>query len=126
MMVIDSSAWIEWIADSAAAPRIEPHLPNPPDSIVPTIVQLEMFKWLARERGRDEAATFIGYTRGCVVIELTTSIAIRAAELFQSHKLATADSIIYATALDQGASLLTCDAHFEGLEHVIYVPKLAT
>ncbi len=36
---------------------------------------------------------------------------------------ATADAIVYATALAHGAELLTCDAHFEGLANVIYIRK---
>jgi hypothetical protein len=39
--------------------------------------------------------------------------------------LATADAIVYATALAQGADLLTCDQHFEGLANVRFTPKLA-
>ncbi len=34
--------------------------------------------------------------------------------------VATADAIIYATAQESNAELLTCDAHFEGLPGVIY------
>jgi len=40
-------------------------------------------------------------------------------------KLATADAIIYASALEHGAKLLTCDAHFEGLPHVHYIKKVS-
>jgi predicted nucleic acid-binding protein len=39
------------------------------------------------------------------------------------HKLATADAIIFATARARGATLLTCDAHFEGLPGVDFMPK---
>jgi predicted nucleic acid-binding protein len=38
-------------------------------------------------------------------------------------KLATADAIVYATALAHGAELLTCDRHFENLPGVLFVPK---
>ncbi|WP_287468514.1 hypothetical protein [Hydrogenophaga sp.] len=37
--------------------------------------------------------------------------------------LATADAIVYASAVQRGAELLTCDAHFEGLPHVICFNK---
>jgi predicted nucleic acid-binding protein len=37
--------------------------------------------------------------------------------------LATADAIVYATALAHHADLLTCDRHFEGLPRARYVPK---
>lgn len=38
-------------------------------------------------------------------------------------KLATADAIVYATALGYGADLLTCDRHFEKLPDVRFIPK---
>ena len=34
-----------------------------------------------------------------------------------------ADAIIFATARARGAKLLTCDAHFDGLPGVDFVPK---
>jgi predicted nucleic acid-binding protein len=34
-----------------------------------------------------------------------------------------ADSIVYATAIERGADVLTCDAHFQGLPNIVYVPK---
>jgi predicted nucleic acid-binding protein len=37
--------------------------------------------------------------------------------------LATADAIIYATALAHDADLLTCDRHFEGLAGVRFFEK---
>ena len=37
--------------------------------------------------------------------------------------MATADVMIYATALAQGADVLTCDRHFATLPAVRYVAK---
>lgn len=88
--------------------------------IVPTIVQLELSKWLVRELGEEKADQVIAYTQKCVVVPLDTTIALFAADLHQEHKLATADAIVYATARHQGAELLTCDAHFEGLPDVMF------
>lgn len=65
----------------------------------------------------------IAYTQKCVVIPLDTSIALLAADLHREHKLATADAIVYATARHQGAELLTCDAHLEGLLDVALFAK---
>jgi predicted nucleic acid-binding protein len=78
---------------------------------------------LSRNASAEEANGIIAFTTRCVVIELDTAIAIRAAGLCRTHGLATADAIIYATALHADADLLTCDAHFEGLEKVVYLPK---
>lgn len=54
---------------------------------------------------------------------MDTRIALLAAELHRQHKLATADAIVYATAQQQDANLLTCDAHFEKLPGVTYFAK---
>jgi predicted nucleic acid-binding protein len=53
------------------------------------------------------------------VIPLDTLIALLAAQLHKDHKLVTAYAIVYATALNKGAQLLTCDAHFGHLPHVV-------
>ncbi|MBB4569060.1 type II toxin-antitoxin system VapC family toxin [Rhizobium leucaenae] len=123
MRVVDSSSWIEWILDSPIGQRLSGQIPEPRDCIVPTIVQLELSKWLLREQGEDAVNNFIAYTMSCNVVELDAVIARRAAEISMQHKLATADAIIYATALHHDADVLTCDGHFKELENVIYISK---
>ena len=54
---------------------------------------------------------------------LDTRLALAAAEISSRHKLATAVSIIYATAIAKGADVLTCDAHFKVLADVRYIEK---
>ncbi len=123
MRVFDTSAWIEKFIGSASGKRLDAKLPVVAECIVPTIVQLELAKWLARECSEDIADLVIAYTLTCVVVPLDTGLALAAAELCQRHKLATADAIVYATALARQAELVTCDAHFEGLPHIIYFAK---
>lgn len=123
MRVVDSSAWIEWLTDSPLAPRLAGELPEKHKLIVPTIIQMEMCKWLIREKGEESAERFISYTTECFVVELGTEIAWDAAEISGRLKLSTADAIIYATARFLDADLLTCDRHFESLPHVTYIPK---
>ena len=86
-------------------------------------MQLELAKWLLREMDESLADEVIGHTRMCVVVPLDTVIALRAAELCRAHKLATADAIVYATALEHGADLLSCDAHSDGLPGVVLFRK---
>jgi len=57
------------------------------------------------------------------VATLDTKIALQAAELHRQYKLATADAIVYATALAYDADLITCDAHFEGFPNVVFIRK---
>lgn len=123
LRVVDTSAWIEWLAGSALGKKLGKEIPEKARCIVPTIVQLELSKWLVRELGEDQADQVIAYTQKCVVVPLDTAIALMAADLHRAHKLATADAIVYATARQQGADLLTCDRHFEGLSDVALFAK---
>jgi predicted nucleic acid-binding protein len=122
--VVDTSAWIEWLTGSALGKKLGKHFPDKAQCIVPTLVQLELSKWLVRELGEDRADQVIAYTLKCVVVPLDTAIALLAADLHREHKLASADAIVYATARHVGAELLTCDAHFESLPDVAF-PKSA-
>ena len=123
MRLVDTSAWIEWLVESALGRKLGKMLPERAQCIVPTIVQLELSKWLVREVGEERADQVIAYTQKCVVVPLDTTLALLAADLQREHRLATADAIVYATARRHGADLLTCDAHFESLEGVVYLRK---
>lgn len=125
LRVVDTSAWVEWLTGSAVGKKLSKQFPDKPQCIVPTIVQLELSKWLVRELGEEQADQVIAYTQKCVVMPLDISIALLAADLHREHKLATADAIVYATARHRGAELLTCDAHFKGLRGVALFAKTA-
>jgi predicted nucleic acid-binding protein len=125
MRVVDTSIWIEWLIDSPWSKKLEIEIPDKSQCVVPTIVQMELAKWLIREAGEDQADQMIAYTQKCIVAPLDTNTALHAAELHRRYKLATADAVVYATALEYKAVLLTCDAHFEGLPDVIFFRKTA-
>jgi predicted nucleic acid-binding protein len=123
LRVVDTSAWIEWLVGSAVGKRLAKEIPEKSLCIVPTIVQLELSKWLWRELGEAQADQVIAYTLKCRVEPLDTATSLLAADLHRQHKLATADAIVYATAVKHGAELLTCDAHFKDLPGVVLFPK---
>ena len=123
MVLVDTSAWIEWLMGSATGRAVGTVMPSQDEWLVPTIVQLELAKWLTRELGEDRADQVIAFSQMCRIVPLDTRLALAAAELCARHRLATADAIIYATAQDHDAELLTCDAHFEGLDGVRYLAK---
>jgi predicted nucleic acid-binding protein len=123
MRVIDTSIWIEIYRGTALGQKHLALLNAPDEIIVPTVVQYEIFKWLSRERSSDEANLAITFTGECIVQELTTELALVAAELAAEHKLHTTDALIFATARHHEAMLLTCDAHFKDLLGVEYVEK---
>jgi predicted nucleic acid-binding protein len=121
--VIDTSAWIEFLIDSETGQKVEAEMPRRDACIVPTIVQLELAKWLAREVSEDREDAVLADTTKCLVVPLDMALALRAAQVSRDRRLATADAIIYATALSHDAELLTCDAHFKDLPGVIYFAK---
>jgi len=123
MRVVDTSIWIEWLIDSPLNKAIAEALPETTQCIVPTIVQLELNKWLMREVGESESDQVIAYKQNCIVAVLDTNIALQAADLHRQYKLATADAIVYATTLAYGADFPPCDAHFEGLPDVVFFRK---
>jgi len=124
MRLVDTSAWIEWLIASPTGEKVEKHLPEQNDWLVPSMVQLELAKWLTREVGEDKADLVIAFTQICNVVSLDTEIALAAAEVCRNHKLATADAIIFATARAHGAALITCDRHFDGLPGVTLIEKI--
>lgn len=125
MRLVDTSAWIEWLIASPTGALVGRELPGHEEWLVPTIVQLELAKWLTREVGEDKADQAIAFTETCVIADLDSAIALSAAEICARHRLATADAIVYATALANGADLLTCDRHFAPLPGIKLIPKSA-
>ena len=123
MRVVDTSVWIEWLIGSSLKKLLTKEFPAQAQCIVPTIVQLELAKWLTRETDENRADQVIAFTQKCVVAPLDTRIALAAADLHRQYRLATADAVVYATALEYGADVLTCDAHFEKLPRVLFLRK---
>ena len=123
MHVVDTCGWIEWLTDGALADNFAPFLADSANLIVPTLVQFEIYKWCLREKDEAAALDVIGLTETCLVRPLDTRIALSAADLSVRHKLAMADSVVYASALAAGGQLLTSDAHFAELPNVIYWQK---
>lgn len=125
MILVDTSAWIEWLIGSPTGDRVADRLPEQGNWLVPTMVQLELARWLIRESGEDKADQVIAFTQVCRVVPLDTEIALAAAEACREHKLATADAIVFATARTRRATLLTCDADFDGLPGATLIEKVA-
>jgi len=124
MRLVDTSAWVEWLAASPTGRRVGDLVPLRERWLVPTMVQMELAKWLAREAGEEKADQVIAFTLTCVVAPLDTRIALAAADIAARHRLANAAAIIYATALDHGADVITRDAHYQNLPGVVYLPKV--
>ena len=118
---MDSSGWIEFFTGGPLAERYGSYLSPRYQLITPTIVLYEVYKKIKRERGEETALLFAGRLSATQVIPLTDSIAFLAADLSLRHGLAMADAIVYATAKDQEAEVVTGDADLKNLPGVVYV-----
>ena len=121
--LVDTCGWIEWLTDGVLADEFLPYFQEASELIIPTTLQFELYKWAKREKGEVMAIEAIALTEQCQVIPLTTSLSLTAADIALKHKLSFADAIIYATAQQQDALLITADDHFEHLTDVIYFSK---
>lgn len=121
--VVDTSGWLEYLTEAPNAGLFADAIEDEEHLIVPTMVMVEVFRWILRERGEADALRVAGLLRLSRVVDLDDALALEAARLGNLHKLPLADSVIFATAHVHGAMLWTQDAHFEGLPNVEYHPK---
>ena len=118
-VVLDSSCWMEFFADSDRADLFAPAIEAVEQLVVPVITVYEVVKKLSREAGDEVASAALSLMQRGRVVEMDLSLGLEAATL----GLPLADSLIYATARRHEALLWTQDAHFEGLAGVQYFPK---
>lgn len=123
MNVIDSSGWVEYFVNGPNARFFASPIEDGENLIVPTICLYEVFKRVLLEFGEDKALETIGEMFSGRVMDLDRDTAIRAAQTSIELRLAMADSIIFATARINGATLWTQDEHFKDLDKVKYVKK---
>ena len=118
-LVLDSSCWLEFFADTPRADLFAAAIDGVDDLIVPVLTVYEVTKKLACEVSDDAAAAALSLMQRGRVVPVTLDLALTAAV----NGLPMADSLIYATAQAHNAELWSQDGHFEGLPGVRYFPK---
>lgn len=121
--VVDSSGWIEYFIDGPNAKWFARAINGAEDLVVPSISVLEVYRYVLRQRGRQDALRAAATMRQGRVVDLDEGLAIEAAELGASLRLPLADSIIYATALANECEVWTQDTDFDGLDSVRFRAK---
>ena len=121
MILVDSSGWIEYFEESPHASLFEKHLLQTNSLIVPTLVIYEVFRQLIKKVDEREALLAVTQMKKGVVVPLDPEIALYAAQLSLKYKLGTADAVIYATALDNRAKLVTLDNDFRDLSGCLVI-----
>jgi predicted nucleic acid-binding protein len=120
MNVVDSSAWLEYLAAGPNAAYFAAAIENTAELIVPTLILYEVFKRIVQQRSENEALQVIAVMQQGRIADLDSRTALSAARISIDHQLPMADSVILATARLNSALLWTQDSHFEGIPNVKY------
>jgi len=118
--LIDSSAWLEYLADAPNASEFADAIERTSQLVVPTLVMTEVARRLDAEGRRRVIPQVVAHMRLGNVVPLDEPVALSAATIGRLHSLALADSIVYATALAYNAIVWTQDADFKDLPNVEY------
>lgn len=120
--VVDSSGWIEYFVDGPNAYRFAEAIESTEDLIIPTIILTEVYRWMLRNSSESNTLTVLAMMKQGKVVDLDAFHAVASAEISHKHRLPLADGIIYTTAVQCNAELITQDADLKGLDGVIYIP----
>jgi predicted nucleic acid-binding protein len=129
--VIDTYAWVEYLIGSRIGTKAKDYIETG-QALTPSIVLVELRKWYLREieegrRSEREMQLHFQFIESATeVVPLDASLALKAGETdFLMKKRVRnwpiADSVIYATARSRAAQVVTGDAHFRGLEEVVFI-----
>ena len=123
MNVVDSSGWLEYLADGPNADFFANSILATADLLVPTLSLYEVFKRVLQQRGEDDALQAVALMQQGTIVELSASLALSAARISLNDKIPMADSIMLATARAYGATLWSQDSDFENIAGVRYIAK---
>ena len=81
MNVVDSSAWLEYLADGPNAAVFAKPIEATRSLIVPTLSIFEVFKRVSQQRNEDEALRAVAVMEQARVVDLDRATALEAARL---------------------------------------------
>jgi len=121
-VLLDSWAWIEYWKGGRRAKAAAAHIEGDEEAVASTINLAEVYFWILRFYGESTAVKKAStMEKRCILIPVERRIAVEAAKARQRHGLALADSLVYATAEEVGAKLVTGDPDLRDLEGTIFL-----
>ncbi len=123
MNVVDSSAWLEYFANTTLASTFAEPIKDLANLIVPSITIVEVHKKAWARHGLKHANECTELMLTGRLVSLDLPVALDASAVVRQYELPMADSIVYATARLNDATTWTCDFDFKDLPNVRYFDK---
>ena len=86
MNLVDSSGWLEYLADGPNADFFANSILATADLLVPTLSLYEVFKRVLQQRGEDDALQAVALMQQGMIVELSVSLALSARALVSTTK----------------------------------------
>ncbi len=123
MNLVDSSGWLEYFAGGKNADFFAPAIEDTDNLIVSTINIYEVFKKISVERDENAALQAVAVMQNAIIKDVDLEISLLASRLSIKNKLPMADSIIWATARLNDATLWTQDSDLKKIPEIKYTNK---
>ena len=125
MILIDSCGWIEYFGEGPLADQYAPFIEKTEKNkiIMPTIVIYEVYKKIKSAKGEEKALDVYAQMSLTQVVELTSALSLKAADISIKNGVAMADAIVIATAKDYEAQIITSDQHFKKVNCVKLIDR---
>lgn len=123
MNLVDSSGWFEYFMNSANARYFSDVIEKTDELLVSPLNYFEIYRSIFLRFGHEDANRAIAFLNHARTVDISTPIALEAAELSNTFHLHFADSLLLATAYSQEATFWTMDAHFKDIPGVEYFEK---
>lgn len=121
MILVDSSGWIEYLAERPKADLFAPYIEGSEALLSSAIQVYEIYKVVRRDVNEERAIEAVSALRTTMIEPLVEALALEAADVALEYELAMADAMIYATASRHEAEIVTGDADFDGLPRVTLI-----
>lgn len=121
--LIDSFAFIEFLEGNDIGRRVLDLLSDEANDILISAISIyEIGIVVERNHGKSKMMEVVrSLTSGFHIMDITTETSLLAIELKREYKLPTADCLIYASAKETGAKVVSGCKHFKGIKEQVDV-----
>ena len=125
MILIDSYGWIEYFGEGPLADSYAVFIEKADEkgTVTPTIVIYEVYKRIKSVKGEEKALEAYAQMSRTRIVDLTSSLCMKAADISTNLNLGMADAIIVATADAWDADIVTSDEHLKRVNRVKFIGK---